>query len=50
LNPSFPIAEKIANEVLSLPMWVGLKEEEIEMICKTIRNFKNRINQISTIN
>ena len=36
----FPIAEKIANEILSLPMWVGLKRDEIEMICKAIGNFK----------
>jgi len=40
----FPIAEKMANEVLSLPMWVGLKKEEIEMICKAIRNFKRKYN------
>ena len=39
----FPIAEKIANEVLSLPTWVGLKKEEIEMICKVSNNFKNKI-------
>ena len=39
----FPIAEKMANEVLSLPMWVGLQKEEIEMICKVINNFKNKI-------
>jgi len=38
----FPIAEKIANEVLSLPMWVGLKREEIEMICRGIKNYKNK--------
>ena len=38
----FPIVEKIANEVLSLPMWVGLKKEEVEMICKVINNFKRK--------
>ena len=37
----FPIAEKIANEVLSLPMWIGLTKEQIEMICKVIKNYKN---------
>jgi len=35
----FPLAEKIANEVLSLPMWVGLKKEEIKMVCNVINNF-----------
>jgi dTDP-4-amino-4,6-dideoxygalactose transaminase len=39
----FPISEKIANEVLSLPMWVGLKKEEVEMVCKVIKNYKNKI-------
>jgi len=38
----FPIAEKIANEVLSLPMWVGLKREEIGIICKGLQNFQPR--------
>ncbi|MHA1755238.1 MAG: DegT/DnrJ/EryC1/StrS family aminotransferase, partial [Promethearchaeota archaeon] len=35
----FPIAEEIANEVLSLPTWVGLNKEQIEMICKVIKNY-----------
>ena len=35
----FPIAEKIANEVLSLPISVGLQKEDIEIICKVIKNF-----------
>jgi len=34
----FPIAEKMANEVLSLPMWVGLHEENIKVICELIKN------------
>lgn len=33
----FPIAEKIANEVLSLPMWVGLCEENTKVICELIK-------------
>ena len=33
----FPIAEKIANKVLSLPMWVGLYEENIKVICELIK-------------
>ena len=35
----FPIAEKIANEILSLPMWVGLKKEGIEDISIIIKNY-----------
>jgi len=35
----FPIAEKMANEVLSLPMWVGLKKEEIEFISIIIKSY-----------
>ena len=35
----FLIAEKIANEVLSLPMWVGLNKEEIEIILIIIKNY-----------
>ena len=36
----FPIAEKIANEVLSLPMWVGLSEEFIKYIINRIKKFQ----------
>jgi len=36
----FPIAEKMANEVLSLPMWVGLHEEFIKCIINRIRKFQ----------
>lgn len=32
----FPIAEKIADEVLSLPMWYGMKNDEIEYIIDRI--------------
>lgn len=45
-NGDFPIAEKMAYEVLSLPMWVGLQKEEFEIICKVVRNFKNKIEYI----
>jgi len=50
-NGDFPIAEKIANEILSLPManeilslpmWIGLKKEDIEIVCKMIKNFKSK--------
>ena len=36
----FPIAEKIANEVLSLPIWVGLNEGFIKCIIKMIIKFQ----------
>ena len=34
----FPIAEKMANEVLSLPIWVGLSKEKVKIICTKIMN------------
>jgi len=39
LKGDFPIAEKIASETLSLPIYPGLKEEEVEYISKTINHF-----------
>lgn len=35
----FPIAEKIADTCLSLPMYPGLSEEDIEYIAHTIKKF-----------
>jgi len=35
----FPVSEKLADEVLSLPMYPELKEEEIQFICKKIKDF-----------
>ena len=35
----FPITEKLAQEILSLPMYPELKESEIKYIAKSIRNF-----------
>jgi len=35
----FPITEKMANEVLSLPMWIGLNEEFIKYIVNKIRKW-----------
>lgn len=37
---SFPVAERYANEILSLPMYAELKEEEIYFVAQTIKNFK----------
>jgi dTDP-4-amino-4,6-dideoxygalactose transaminase len=36
---SLPIAEKLSQTVLSLPIWPGLKLGEIEMICSAIKKF-----------
>lgn len=35
----FPIAEELANTSLSLPIWPGLKEKEIHVICQEIQGF-----------
>lgn len=40
---SFPVTEKLSNEILSLPMFPELREEEIVYICEKIKEFvKNR--------
>lgn len=38
----FPIAEQYADEVLSLPMYNGMTEEEQELVISTINEFKVR--------
>ena len=38
-NMSFPISEKIHNEVLSLPISPVLEDEEIQTIIKALNNF-----------
>ncbi len=35
----FPVAEEIAQTVLSLPLYIGMKEEEISFVCETINKF-----------
>ena len=37
---SLPLAEKIANEVLSLPMWYGMKDEEVNYIIDIVNNWR----------
>jgi len=39
-NLSLPISEKICNEILSLPIFPEMSEEEAEYVCKTINRFK----------
>lgn len=38
-NGSFPVAEKCAQGVLSLPMYPELERECIELICETVHDF-----------
>lgn len=38
----FPIAEKISGSALSLPIYPGLGEEEIQYICRSLRNYFTR--------
>ncbi|MBU3155335.1 DegT/DnrJ/EryC1/StrS family aminotransferase [Clostridium estertheticum] len=37
---SLPLAEKISNEVISLPIWYGMKDEEINYVIEKINNWK----------
>ncbi len=36
---SYPVAEKLANSVLSLPIFAELKDEEVRYVCEQIRGF-----------
>jgi dTDP-4-amino-4,6-dideoxygalactose transaminase len=35
----FPVAEKTAKEIISLPIYPELKDEEVKYVCETIRKF-----------
>ncbi|MCB0491839.1 MAG: DegT/DnrJ/EryC1/StrS family aminotransferase [Cyclobacteriaceae bacterium] len=35
----FPVSEKLAESVLSLPMWPGLEEEQVNWVVKQIKKF-----------
>jgi dTDP-4-amino-4,6-dideoxygalactose transaminase len=35
----FPIAEELVNTSLSLPLWPGISQEQVEQVCKTITSF-----------
>jgi dTDP-4-amino-4,6-dideoxygalactose transaminase len=39
---SLPVTEKITGEILSLPMYPELKNEEINYICDCVREFESR--------
>jgi dTDP-4-amino-4,6-dideoxygalactose transaminase len=38
-NYNLPKTERICREVLSLPMYPGLKEEEVEFVCEKVNEF-----------
>jgi dTDP-4-amino-4,6-dideoxygalactose transaminase len=39
---SLPVAENLANNILSLPMYAELSEEEIRFVCEKIKEFYDR--------
>jgi len=39
---SFPVTERIAGEILSLPMFPELSDEQIEFVCQNLAAFQNR--------
>ncbi|MCM8765644.1 MAG: DegT/DnrJ/EryC1/StrS family aminotransferase [Candidatus Omnitrophica bacterium] len=39
----FPVAEKIAGEILSLPMFPHLTEKQIKYICENLTNLTNKV-------
>ena len=41
VNGSFPIAEGIAKEILSLPMFPELTEDEVCYVCQSIKEFED---------
>ncbi len=38
-NGTFPIAEELAKNCLSLPIWPGMKSSDVSFVCNTISNF-----------
>eukprot|EP01137_Pigoraptor_chileana_P011530 Opistho-2@62541 len=37
----FPIAEQLADTSLSIPMWPGMTQQEVNVVCDTISNYFN---------
>jgi dTDP-4-amino-4,6-dideoxygalactose transaminase len=35
----FPVAEQIAEQAISLPLWPGMKETEVDRVCSAVRAF-----------
>jgi len=38
-DKSFPVAEDLGSRGLNLPSWPGLKDDDVEFICNTIKKF-----------
>jgi dTDP-4-amino-4,6-dideoxygalactose transaminase len=36
---SFPVADRYAQECLSLPLFVGMTDAQVDRVCETIRRF-----------
>ncbi|MBI1767816.1 MAG: DegT/DnrJ/EryC1/StrS family aminotransferase [Bacteroidetes bacterium] len=36
---NLPVAERLAGKVLSLPVWPGLKKDQVEIVCSAVRKF-----------
>jgi dTDP-4-amino-4,6-dideoxygalactose transaminase len=36
---SLPITEKLSETILSLPIYTGMKKEDVEYVCEVIRKF-----------
>ncbi|ABG60724.1 DegT/DnrJ/EryC1/StrS family aminotransferase [Cytophaga hutchinsonii] len=39
---SLPVTEKLSETILSLPIYNGMKNEDVEYVCEVIRNFINK--------
>ena len=39
---AFPVAERVANEILSLPMFPELSDEQVEFVCQNLAAFVDR--------
>lgn len=37
----FPVSEKIAETILSLPLWIGMGEDQVMIVCNAIKDFYN---------
>jgi dTDP-4-amino-4,6-dideoxygalactose transaminase len=41
---SLPVTEKIVQEIISLPMFIGLKDDEVRYVCEQTRNLTEVLN------
>jgi dTDP-4-amino-4,6-dideoxygalactose transaminase len=39
---AFPVAERLSEEILSLPMYPALRDDEVLYVCEAIKAFYNR--------